>query len=349
MAETRKIGYAVVGLGVGRSHAKAALNSKNGKLVAVCDLIPEKLEKAKEDYGDVLTYTDFDEVLKNRDIEVVSICLPSGMHAEFAVQAIEAGKNVLVEKPVDITVEAAEKIEAARKKTGLKVGVIHQNRFNACMKPMKEAIDSGKLGKIFLGTFAVKWYRTQEYYDNGGWRGTWDMDGGGSLMNQAIHTVDLMQWLMGDVASITSHMDIYNHTIETEDLTASLIKFKNGACATFVSTTCAYPGLGTDIQVYGTKGSIEVDGDQLKTWRIEGEDEDEGKSMTDLYGEGNGSATALDPTLVVGHATQVEDIIDAVLYDDRDPLIVPSDAIKSVMIANAIYESARTGKTVYFD
>jgi len=347
MAETRKIGYAVTGLGVGRSHAKAALNSKNGKLIAVCDLLPEKLERAKADYGDILTYTDFDEMLKNPDIEIVSICLPSGMHAEFAVRALEAGKNVLVEKPVDITVEAAQKIEDARIRTGLKAGVIHQNRFNACMKPMKEAIDSGRMGKIFLGTFAVKWYRTQSYYDNGGWRGTWGMDGGGSLMNQAIHTVDLMQWLMGDVESVTSQMGIYNHEIETEDMTASLVKFKNGAAATFVSTTCAYPGLSTDIQVYGTKGSIEVDGDKLKLWRIEGEDTDEGKSMIDLYGSGNGNATSLDPTLVVGHATQVEDIIDSVLFD-RDPLIVPSDAIKSVRIANAIYESARTGKTICF-
>jgi UDP-N-acetyl-2-amino-2-deoxyglucuronate dehydrogenase len=346
MENTRKIGYAVTGLGVGKSHAKAALNAKNGKLIAVCDLIPEKLEKAKKDYGDILTYTDFDEMLKNPDIEIVSICLPSGMHAEFAVKALEAGKNVLVEKPVDITVEAAEKIEAARIKTGLKAGVIHQNRFNACMKPMKEAIDSGRLGRIFLGTFAVKWHRTQEYYDNGGWRGTWDMDGGGSLMNQAIHTVDLMQWLMGDVESVTSNMGIFNHVIETEDMTASLIKFKNGASATFVSSTCVYPGLGTDVQVYGTKGSIEVDGDRLITWRIEGEDDDEGMNMIELYGAGNGNATALDPTLVVGHATQVNDIIDAVLFD-RDPLIVPSDAIKSVKIANAIYESAKTGKTVY--
>ncbi len=346
MDTTRKIGYAVTGLGVGKGHAKAALDSQNGKLIAVCDLIPEKLEKAKKDYGDILTYTDFDEMLKNPDIEIVSICLPSGMHAEFAVKALEAGKHVLVEKPVDITADAAEKIEAARVKTGLKAGVIHQNRFNACMKPMKEAIDSGRLGKVFLGTFAVKWYRTQEYYDNGGWRGTWDMDGGGSLMNQAIHTVDLMQWLMGDVECVTANMGVFNHVIETEDMTASLIKFKNGASATFVSTTCAYPGLSTDIQVYGTKGSIEVDGDRLKLWRIEGEDEDKGKSMIDLYGEGNGSATALDPTLVVGHATQVNDIIDAVLFD-RDPLIVPTDAIKSVKIANAIYESAKTGKTVY--
>lgn len=344
----KKIGYAVLGLGVGRSHAKSVLSAKNGELIAVCDLLEEKLERAKKDYGDILTYTSFDEMIKNPDIDIISVCLPSGMHAEYAVRTMEAGKHVLVEKPVDITVEAALKIEEARVRTGKKAGVIHQNRFNACMKPLKKAIDSGRLGDLFLGTFAVKWYRTQEYYDNGGWRGTWDMDGGGSLMNQAIHTVDLMQWLMGDVVSVTSHMGVFNHTIETEDMTASLIKFKNGASATFVSTTCAYPGLNTDIQVYGTKGSIEIDGDQLVTWRLADEDEEASQKMLDLYAAGNGNATALDPTLVVGHATQVHDIIDAVLFD-RDPLIMPMDAIKSVKIANAIYESARTGKTIVID
>ncbi|NLP48335.1 MAG: Gfo/Idh/MocA family oxidoreductase [Clostridiales bacterium] len=348
MQETKKVGYAVLGLGVGKSHARAVLSSKNGKLVAVCDLLEEKLEKAKEDYGDILTYTDFELMLKNPDIEIISNCLPSAMHADFTVRALEAGKHVLVEKPVDITVQAAEKIEAARKKTGLKVGVIHQNRFNACMTPVKEAIDSGKLGKLILGTFAVKWYRTQEYYDNGGWRGTWDMDGGGSLMNQAIHTVDLMQWLMGDVESVTSHMGVFAHDIETEDMTASLIKFKNGSSATFVSTTCAYPGISTDVQVYGSKGSIEVNEDKLKLWAFLDEDEEESKKMLDKYGAGNGSLTSLDPGLVVGHATQVHDIIDAVLFD-KEPLITPNDAIKSVAIANAIYDSARSGKTIYFE
>lgn len=165
------------------------------------------------------------------------------MHADFAVKAMEAGKHVLVEKPIDITVEAAMKIEEARVRTGLKAGVIHQNRNNADMKPIREAIQSGKIGSVIYGDFEVKWYRTQEYYDNGGWRGTWEMDGGGSLMNQAVHTVDLMQWLMGDVESVTSQIGIYGHRIETEDFTASLIKFKSGAVATFVSTTCAYPGL----------------------------------------------------------------------------------------------------------
>jgi predicted dehydrogenase len=250
---------------------------------------------------------------------------------------------VLVEKPIDITVENAMLIEEARKKTGLKVGVIHQNRFNAVMKPFKEAVDEGKLGKLFLGTFAVKWFRDQKYYEaGGGWRGTWDMDGGGSLMNQAVHTVDLMQWLMGEVHSVTSTMGIFNHTIETEDLTVSIVKFKNGAVATFTSSTCCHPGVSTDIQVYGTKGSIEVDGDSLKLWKIIGGDAFEESEMLENYGKGNSAAVALNPALVLGHAVQVEDIISAVL-EDRDPLVMPLDAIKSVRIINAVYESARAG------
>ena len=168
-------------------------------------------------------YTDFEEMLKDDRVECISICLPSAMHADFAVRAMEAGKHVLVEKPLDITPDRARLIEEARVRTGMRCGVVHQNRFNVDMYPIREAIQSGRLGRIILGTFGVKWYRDQAYYDNGGWRGTWEMDGGGSLMNQSVHTVDLMQWLMGEVASVTSHMGIYNHDIKTEDTTASLI------------------------------------------------------------------------------------------------------------------------------
>ena len=343
---SKKIGYAVVGLGVGRSHCDAAYNSKNAKLVAVCDLLDERLESAKKAYDGILVYKSFEEMLKNPDIDVVSICVPSGMHAELAVQALESGKNILVEKPIDITVENALKIEAARAKTGLKAGVIHQNRFNAVMKPMKEAADSGKIGKLILGTFSVKWYRDQKYYDNGGWRGTWEMDGGGSLMNQAVHTVDLMQWLMGDVISVTSTMGIFNHQIETEDLTVSIVKFKSGAVATFTSSTCCYPGICTAIELYGSKGSIEVDGDMLKLWKIVDGSSFEESEMLDAYGGGNSASVSLDPTLVVGHAVQVEDIISAVI-ENRDPLVTPLEAVKSVGIINAIYESARTGKEIF--
>lgn len=343
-----KVGYAVVGLGVGKRHAEAAYKSQNADLIAVCDLIEEKLEKAKEDYPGVLTYTSFTEMLKNPDIDCVSICVPSGLHAEIACEALYAGKHVLVEKPIDITVENALKIEKARVETGKKAGVVHQNRYNPDMPLMHDAITSGRIGKVLFGDFAVKWFRTQEYYDNGGWRGTWEMDGGGSLMNQAVHTVDLMQWLMNsDVESVNSQIAIYNHDIKTEDFTASLIKFKSGAVATFISTTCAYPGLSTDIRVYGTKGSMEADQDELKLWKFEDSAENEEEEMLKKY-TGNAAAAALDPTLCLGHNYVVEDMISAVL-EDRDPGILPLEAIKSVRIVNAVYESAKTGKTVYFD
>ena len=344
-----KIGYAVVGLGIGKAHVDAAAAYDRCELIAVCDLIQEKMDKVVGRYPGTLTYTDFDEMMKNPDIDIVSICLPSAMHADYAVKAMEASKNVLCEKPIDITVEAAERIEEARVRTGMTVGIVHQNRNNAVMKPIKEAVDSGRLGKQVLGTFAVKWYRDQHYYDNG-WHGTWAMDGGGSLMNQAVHTVDLMQWLMGDVASVHSAMGIYEHKIETEDLTASVITFKSGAIATFVSTTCAYPGISTDIQLYGTGGTIEADADILKRWRLkDSEDEDEEEEeMLEKYGGGNRIAEKKDPMLVTGHASMVENIVDAVL-DHKDPQILPLEAIKSVRIVNAVYESAKTGKTIYFD
>ncbi len=347
MTKNNKIAYAVAGLGVGMAHVEAAVNYDKCELVAVCDLIPEKLKKVTDAHPEVIGYLDFDEMLKNPEIDIISICLPSGIHAEFAVKALEAGKNVLVEKPIDITVEAAMKIEEARVRTGKKVGCIYQNRNHAVMKPLKEAIESGKLGRLFLGTFAVKWYREQSYYDGATcWHGTWEMDGGGSLINQAIHTLDLMQWLMDSKpVSVTSTMSINNHKIDTEDLTASIFRFENGATATFLSTTCCYPGLSTDIQLYGTKGSVELDADVLKKWKIMGEDECDEEDMLDRYVRGNRVACAYEPGLKYGHASMIEDMVDA-LIEDRDPQVVPLEAIKTVRLIECIYQSARTGETV---
>lgn len=348
MTKDNKIGYAVVGLGVGKAHVEAALQYDKCRLVAVCDIVPEKMKSVTDKNPEVLSYTEFDEMIKNPEIDIVSICLPSAMHADFAVRAMEAGKHVLVEKPIDITVDAAMKIEEARKCTGKKVGCIYQNRNHAVMKPLKAAIESGKLGKIFLGTFAVKWYREQAYYDGElCWHGTWEMDGGGSLINQAIHTLDLMQWLMGEPESVRSTMSINAHKMETEDLTASILRFKNGATATFLSTTCCYPGLSTDIQIYGTKGSVELDADVLKLWKIEGEDERDEEDMLDRYGRGNRVACAYEEGLKYGHVTQIEDMVDAVI-EDRDPQVTPLEAIKAIKIIEAIYRSAQTGETVYF-
>lgn len=341
-----KLGYAVVGLGIGAAHADAAYEYERCELVALCDIDRARLKVLADKYDNVKTYESFDELLCDDEVDVISICLPSGMHAEYAVRSMEAGYHVLVEKPVDITIEAAKGIDECARRTGKKAGVIFQNRNNAVMKPIKEALDTGRLGRLILGTFAVKWYREQHYYENG-WHGTWSMDGGGSLMNQAIHTVDIMRWLMGEVESVSSQMGIFDHKIETEDLTASVIRFKSGAVATFVSTTCAYPGISTEISLYGTGGSIEADADTLKTWKLRDswDEAEEEAEMLETYGGGNGTLAQSDPTLVTGHASMIRDMVDAVL-DDRQPQISIGEAIESVKIINAIYESARSGKTV---
>ena len=349
MKNVKKIGYAVLGLGIGMAHAEAAAASAHAELVALCDLDEARLQKAAALYPDATLYTDVDAMLADPRVDIVSICLPSAMHADYAVRAMEAGKHVLVEKPLDITCERAMRIEEARLRTGKKCGVVLQNRFNLNMYPIREAMQAGRLGKLILGTFAVKWYREQRYYDRGGWRGTWAMDGGGSLINQASHTVDLMQWLMGEVVSVSSSMTVAGHQIETEDATVSTLRFQNGALATFVSTTCAYPGVSTEIALYGSKGSIEADADRLKLWKIkEGtgdldEDEEE-EQMLARFGGGNRSA-AKETAQLYGHRYVVEDMILAVL-DDREPAVCPLEGMKSLAVIEAIYRSAKTGETV---
>ncbi len=344
----KKIGYAVLGLGIGLAHADAVLTHPDASLVALCDIDPKRLEKAAAAYPEAALYDNFDALIKDGNVDIISICLPSHLHADYAVRAMRAGKHVLVEKPLDITPERAALIEAAARETGMTAGVVHQNRFNLNMYPIKEAVDGGRLGRIFLGTFAVKWYREQKYYDRGGWRGTWECDGGGSLMNQAVHTVDLMQWLMGDVESVTSSMGIYNHRIDTEDMTASLVRFKSGATATFVSTTCAYPGISTEIMLYGTQGTVEADADMIRTWKMADSDDEDGEEEEILarYGKGNRAASKAEVGKTFGHEHVVHDMIESV-RDGRDPEVLPCEAIKSVKIVCSVYESARTGKTVF--
>jgi len=344
----KKIGYCVAGLGVGKAHVEAAAANPNVGYLAICDIDENRLAEVSKNYPQAVCYNTFEAMLEDPKIDIVSVALPSGMHAEYAVKALEAGKNVLCEKPIDITVEKALTIEEARVRTGMKVGVIFQNRNIPVMRELKKALESGALGKLILGNFAVKWYRDQPYYDAGGWRGTWAMDGGGSLMNQAVHTVDLMQYFMGDVESVQGTYTVANHNIETEDLTASVIRFKNGATATFVSTTCCNPHRGTFIQIYGSNGCVELNGDNIDAWKITGLSEEEETALCEKYANGGAAAVAADPTLVTGHASQVNDMIDAVI-NDRDPQVGPMEAIKAVRIIRAVYESSRTGKTIYFD
>ncbi len=338
-----KVGFAVLGLGIGMAHAEAISTSEFAYLAAACDTDVKRREKFEKKYPGVPVLEDFSDILENPEVDVVSVCLPTYMHAEYAVMALGAGKHVLCEKPADITCERAEIIREAEKRSGKMCGFVFQNRFNYNMYPIYEAIRSGRLGDIYLGTFAVKWYRKQSYYDkNGGWRGTWDKDGGGSLMNQSIHTVDLMLTLMGDeVVDVKSVGGVKNHDIEAEDMTASIITFKNGATATFVSTTCAYDGLSTEICIYGKNGSIEADADKIVRWRImEDEDGIEEEEMLEKYGSGNIGSSPYHKGVRCGHGYMIDDMARAVLEGKR-PAVGLDDALKSLSLIERIYKNIK--------
>jgi len=205
-------------------------------------------------------------MLSGADLDAVCVCTPSGMHAEHAIAALEAGKHVVIEKPVDVTLRAAGRLLAAQRATGNKAAVVSQHRFDASTLAVHDAVSGGRFGRLTTGTAAVRWWRSQSYYDSGGWRGTWELDGGGVLINQAIHSIDLLQWLMGPVVEVTAHTGLLAHErVEVEDTAVAILKFQGGALGTIVATTAAYPGLTARITVNGDRGSAVIGDDELST------------------------------------------------------------------------------------
>ena len=351
MNESEDIRFAVVGLGMGQTHAVDIVDARGARLAAVCDIDEERLNLVGDKYG-VTKYVAYDDLLKDDEIDVVNICVPSGMHSDFTVMAAEAGKHVIAEKPEDVSLEKIDAMIAATKKAGVKLQVIFQERFVPLNRKIKEAIDTGRLGKLVGIHGDVRWYRAQSYYEGrGAWKGTWNMDGGGSLMNQGVHTVDLMQWLAGPVKSVFGAMGVFTHNMDTEDKTAAILKFENGTIGTINTMTSAYPGLDTGLFIHGEKGSmVKSDGD-LIAWRIQGEQElEEEKTMLATYGpkEKRDATVASDPMALSwrGHLLQIEDMVRAI-REDSSPTITGEGARHAVEIVLAIYDSARTGKEVF--
>ncbi len=338
-----RVGFAILGLGIGMAHAEALSGSEYAYIACACDIDGARREKFEKRYPGVPVYSNYEDILENEEVDVVSLCLPTYMHAEYAIRILKAGKHVLSEKPADISVERALLMRDVEKESGKLLGFVFQNRFNYNMYPIYDAIRSRRLGRIYLGTFAVKWYRKQKYYDaNGGWRGTWWGDGGGSLINQSVHTLDLMLTLMGDdIKAVSSAGGVIDHDIDTEDMTASLITFEGGATATFVSTTCAYDGLSTEIAIYGTDGSIEADADRIIRWRLKDDpDGIEEEKILERYGAGNLSGGTYHCERC-GHGYIIDDMARAVL-GGRRPAVGIDDALKSLSLVERIYKNIRT-------
>lgn len=337
-----KVRFAIIGCGViGPTHAEAIKNIDIAELKAVCDVIPERAKAMGEKYG-VNWYTDYKEVLSREDIDVVNICVPSGLHADIGIEAAKAGKHVLVEKPIDITLEKADALIETCKRAGVKLSVISQHRFDPGVKELKEAIDTGKIGKLIMADAYVKWWRTQEYYESADWRGTWALDGGGALMNQSVHFVDQLLYLAGPAKEVTAYCGTLAHNIEVEDVAIAIIKYKNGALGVIQGSTACYPGFKERLEFHGTNGSIIVEGPFIRDWIIKGEERKEKVSSTP---SGAGDPRAIG---IMGHTAQIRDMAEAVLYD-RIPSITGEDGRRALQFILAVYESSKTGKAVVIE
>jgi UDP-N-acetyl-2-amino-2-deoxyglucuronate dehydrogenase len=339
------LGFAIIGCGViSHTHAEAIASVEGAHLAMTCSRTPEKACELAEQYGAVWC-TDLREAVAHPGVDAVSICTPSGFHAEPALAAFEAGKHVLVEKPMEITLEKADQMIVAAERADRRLGVIFQKRFNPAAQYLKEAVDAGKLGRLTLGEASLKWYRSPGYFRSAGWRGTWVLDGGGALMNQGIHFVDLLLWLMGPVQSVTAYADTLLHSIEVEDTLVASLRFQSGALGVIEATTAAFPRLSDRLEIVGTQGSVRIEDGQLRFKYFADEDGAE----VGLYGlkpaHGLRAAKEVPLTGEGGHAAQIADFRSAI-REGRPPVVDGREGRQSLALITAIYEAARTGHEV---
>jgi predicted dehydrogenase len=323
------------------THARAAREIEGVEIAAVYGQNREKVEELARSSGGVV-YDDLQSFLDHRPMEIVAIGSPSGLHAEQGIAAARRGLHVLVEKPIDVTTERTDALIEACEQAHVKLGVFFQDRVKPHLAQLKQFIEAGKLGKPILVTAHVKWYRTPEYYSGSRWRGLRSLDGGGALMNQGVHTVDLLLWLMGPVERVYAKAITAFHQIETEDTVVATLEFASGAVETLEAATSAYPGYSRRVEITGSEGTIVVEHDRVIAAAL--------RSPTDTFrsgGEQDVNASATSPVVsdVRGHRMVIEDFLQAIRTDGV-PRCDGREGRKSVELVQAIYESSRTGKPV---
>jgi UDP-N-acetyl-2-amino-2-deoxyglucuronate dehydrogenase len=292
--------------------------------------------------------TDAAAFFARPDIHVVTICTPSGTHADLGVQAAAAGKHVLVEKPIDVSQAAAERLIAACDTAGVRLGVIFQSRFLPAVALIKQAIARGRFGRLYLVDAYVKWFRAPAYYEAARWRGTKALDGGGALINQAIHTVDLAQYFAGPVASVFGYTDRKRHLgIEGEDTALGLVRYRNGAAGVIEATTSVAPGFSRRVELHGERGSVVLDGNDISVWQLEGQGEEEAaleRLRAQAKDSSDGASNPMNLDLA-GHLHQMQDFVTA-LRTGRAPAIDGREGLRALQIVLAVYASAAAGEKV---
>ncbi len=317
------VGFGVIGLGMGNVRARCIHETQGAKLVAVAELNEERGQKAASEYG-VEWYKDYRQLLDRSDIDVINVMTPSGTHADFAIEAARAGKHVITTKPIEVTLDRADQMINACHEAGVILAIDFEARYMAENVRVKQAVDEGRLGRMILGEVRLKWFRNDAYYE--GWHGTWQYDGGGALINQSVHQIDLLVWYMGAVESVQGQIGVFNHDIETEDLGMAMIRFRSGAVGMILGTTTCPVTIPAAVELHGTKGLITTSGNGIDTWHLPNELKEDSFSYD-------------------GPQNVIEDMIQLVRFGGK-PLITGEEAKKSLALVLAIYESSRTGDTI---
>jgi predicted dehydrogenase len=344
MSSTRRtFGMGVIGCGViSDTHLAAIDLLPDARLVAVCDKNGAAAEAKAQAWG-CDYYTSHLEMLRREDIDIVNVVVPSGLHARIGIDAAKAGKHVLVEKPIDIALEAIDALLATAEANRVKVGAICQLRAFPAYRRLKQAADEGRLGRLLYANAFVPWYRSDEYYSDG-WHGTKALDGGGALMNQSIHYLDLLLFLMGRAVRVAGLTGTLGHEqIEVEDCGSAVVLFESGAQGLIQGSTCTYIGHPARVEVHGTRGNVHVEANEVRLWEVEGElvERRDGPAATTASSD---PRAGLD-LAVHAHAHQIQDLIDAVRRD-REPELSGREARRAVELILAIYRSSETGELV---
>lgn len=339
-------GFGLIGTGViSTFHARAIASLPGARLVAVTDVEHDRARSFAAAH-ECVAEPDLDALLARDDIDVVSVCVPSGLHAEVGVRAAAAGKHLVVEKPLDVTLDAADRLISAARTAGVLMTVISQHRFDPGLIELRRLLDEGQLGRLVLGEASTKWYRSQAYYDSAAWRGTWALDGG-SLMNQGIHYADLLLWSMGSVAEVTALFATQTHQIEVEDAALAVLRFASGAVGTIVASTAVFPGFAQRLEISGTAGTVVVEDGEISRCELSSDSAEPGQSASVTARRSTPAAAAAAPAdlEVASHAGQISDLLHAI-DEGRAPLVTGEDGRAALEIVCAIYASAREGRTV---
>jgi UDP-N-acetyl-2-amino-2-deoxyglucuronate dehydrogenase len=344
------LGFAIVGCGmIARFHVRALAEVPGAKLVALVSRHEANARAVAEVVGHPCDiYSDLKPVLSRRDVDVVIVTTPSGAHLKPAIAAADAGKHVVVEKPLEITLDRCDRIIDACDRGRVKLCTIFPSRFGDANQALKKAVEAGRFGRMTLGETTCKWWRPQSYYDEGGWKGTKALDGGGALMNQAIHNVDLLSWMMGPVSHITGFTATLAHErIEVEDTAVACLRFSSGALGVIQAGTSVHPGFPKTIAIHGDRGSVVIEQDDVLHWEFNPETSED-KAVRERFAQKIGaSGGASNPAAIshLGHARQLADFVNA-LETGAKPLVDGREGRKAVEIILAVYRSAATGRTV---